>query len=870
MTQLARLPRRTLTVVSLVALSLALVSVAAPRGQEDVHGLGPPPLYQALVDGDLEPAGHIQDQRITIDRFEFAFTNGDLYVLAPMAGQPAIAVFLGDGVVTAYPPDGVEHQQLEKFLDDEDQIEEEFDRLVFWLAGDLGTRLRALADDTVGKDADDAQDVLEDRREALLEHERKNPDARVVIDLLSMDDANPGPLPRSYFSAEVDTDDHGWVSIEIEPHEREEVTITQFDRRRSITDVWMAFHALSDFDDNVQASAFDGFPRNPETAGKFGTDDDDEDDDWNAQDLGLALRPRIPDHEGWTRQATIPRTDVDLALTGSGDARASVALVVEPLESLTTLRLRIASALDVTDVRVHVTMPNDLADVRNSTLLRGHSDDADEPVSLTGEPVHYVQAVHRRRMNDDIHEPWVTVVLPRRFARGERFVVELAYEGELLEYLNDGRTYVLKAPLNWLPRHVHTRGTPGGLTNLTYRVPEGFRVASGSTLADEQVIGDARIMRWVSDQPVTSMSFNFGRFNVTEAEYAGPTDITVYEDRTRRGFAPGNRAKTLRDLTGALNVYADYFGPYPFDSLLVTETPTYNGIAFPGLVLLSFQAFGELHAGEASVFRAHEVAHQWWGIGVEFEDYRDQWLSEGFAEYSAALFALNGLREENQFLEVLGAWRNDVLGKVDLGQGFGRHYGFPAGAMRDSDGHESGPIVVGYRLTSGDTPFDYRLLVYEKGAFVLHMIRMLLTDLETGDDTRFRDLMRGFVADHRDGSASTDAFEAAVSEAIGEPMDWFFDQWVYGVDVPTYRPDLEVSRSSDPELPYVYRGTIEQEDVPDGFNMPIPILFRFDDRSPIARRVWVEADMVDVEILLPAEPSEVEFNYHHGVLADVR
>ena len=871
MTQLARLPRRTLTVVSLVALGLALVSVAVPRGQEDVDGLGPPPLYEALVDGELEPAGHIQDQRITIDRFAFAFTDGDLYVLAPTAGQPAIAVFLGDGVVTAYPPDGVEHQQLEKFLDDEDQIAEEFDRLVFWLAGDVGARLLALADDTLGRDADDAQDVLEDRREALLEHERKNPDARVLIDLLLMDDANPGPLPRSFFSAEIDTDDHGWVSIEIEPHEREEVTVTQFDRRRGITDVWMAFHALSDFDDDVRASAFDGFPRDPETVGKVDTrDDDDDDDDWNARDLGLALRPRIPDLEGWTRQAAVSRTDVDLALRGSGDAKASVALVVEPLESLTTVRLRIASVLKVTDVRVQVAIPDDLENVRDVTLLTGASDGVDEPVGLTGQPVRYVQAVHRRRLNDDIHEPWVTVVLPRRFAPGERFIVELAYEGELLEYRNDGRTYVLKDSQNWIPRHLHTRGTPGGLTNLTYRVPEGFRIASGSTLVDEDVVDDTRIMRWVSDHPVTSMSFNFGRFNVTEAEYDGPTDITVYEDRTRRGFAPGNRAKTLSDLTGALDTYTDYFGPYPFDSLLVTETPTYNGLAFPGLVLLSYQAFGELHTGVAALFRAHEVAHQWWGIATEFKDYRDQWLSEGFSEYSAALFALNGLNREDQFLEVLDAWRDDVLGKIDLGQGLGRHYGFPPGAMRDSDGHESGPIIVGYRLASGDTPFDYRMLVYEKGAFVLHMIRMLLTDLATGDDTRFRELMRGFVADHRDEPATSDAFEAAVAEAIGEPMDWFFDQWVYGVDVPTYRPDLEVSRSADPELPYVYRGTIEQEDVPDGFSMPIPILFRFDDRPPIARRVWVDADTVDVELLLPAEPTDVEFNYHHGVLADVR
>ena len=871
MTQRTRPPGRLLVVVSLVTVAMALAYVAALTGQETVAALGPPALYTALVEGEVEPAGHIQDKQITVDRFQFAFTDGDLYLLAPIADRPSIAVFLGDGVVTSYPPDGVEHQQLERFIDDDDRLEEPFDRLIFWLTDDLGLRLRALADDTSGRDADDAQDLLDDRREALLEHELKNPDSRVLADLLSHDDTNTSQNFRPYFYAELDTDDRGWVSIEVEPDEREEVTLAHFDRRRRIFDVWMAFHALSDFDEQWRTSAFSGFPRDPGIAGKIDQrDDDDDDDDWNARDLGLALRPRNPDHEGWTRQATVSRTDVDLALNARGSAKASAALVVEPLQSLTTLRLRIASVLKVTDVRVQTALPDDSENVRDVPVLTGRSDEADAPVGLTGEPVHYVQGIHRRRLDDDVYEPWVTVELPRRFEPGERFVVELAYEGELLQYLNDGRTYVLKDSLSWLPRHLHTRGTPGGRTNLTYRVPERFSVASGSTLVDEEVIDGTRVMRWVSNDPVTSMSFNFGRFNVTEAEYDGPTEITVYGDSNRRGFAPGNRVKTIAVLTGALDTFTDYFGPYPFDSLLVTETPTYNGLAFPGLVLLSFQAFGELHTGESELFRAHELAHQWWGIAIEFKDYRDQWLSEGFAEYSAALFALNGLNQEDQFLEMLDAWQRDVLGKIDMAQGMGKHYGFSPRAMRDSDGHDSGPLVVGYRLRSADTPLDYRLLVYEKGAFVLHMLRMLLTDLETGDDTRFRELMRGFVADHRGESASTDAFEAAVTEAFGEPMDWFFDQWVYGVDVPTYRPDLEVSRSLDPERPFVLRGTIRQEDVPDGFRMSVPILLRFDDRPPIAHRVWVDADSIDVEIPLPAEPSEIEFNYHHGVLADVR
>ena len=870
MTRLVHSPRWSLTSMALGTLGVILASGTALKGQAASAGLGPPPLYTALVEGELEPAGRIQDQRLTVDRFEFELTNGDLYLLAPIDGHPAIAAFLGDGVVRSYPPDGVEHQQLERFLDDDDFLEEPFDRFLFWFTGDTGLRLRELADDSQGRDVDDAQDLLDDRREELIEHQLRNPDARVLADLLTFEAADSTRGAQPYFYAQIDSDDHGWISVEIEPLNREEVQLVRFDRGRKVADYWMGFHALSDYSDRVRAAAFDGFPRDPEVAGKLDDGDDGDDDDWHARDLGLSPRPLTPEHEGWTRRAVISRTDVDLALKGNGDAVASAALVVEPRVPLTSLRLLISPVLEVTDVRWRSAVPANPEDVRNVTLLTGGSDEPDEPVALSGEPLHYVQATHERRLNDGLHEPWVTIALPRVFGPGETFVIEVAYEGELIEDRRDGRTYVLKDVLNWMPNHAHNRGTPGTRTSVTYRVPERFRVASGSTLIDERVVDSTRIMRWVSDDPVSSMSFNLGRFDVTDVETDGPPRITVYGDRTHRGFAPGNKDKTIADLTGAIETFTDYFGPYPFDSLLVTETPTYNGLAFPGLVLLSFQAFGELHTGEAELFRAHEVAHQWWGIGVEFKDYRDQWLSEGFSQYSAALYALSGMRKEDQFLEMLEAWRLDVLGEVNIGQGLGRHYGFRPEVMQRSDGHESGPLVVGYRLRSGDTPFDYRLLVYEKGAFVLHMLRMMLTDLDTGDDTRFRDLMRGFVADHRVEAASTDAFEAAVTRAFGEPMDWFFDQWVYGVDVPTYRPDLTVSPLIDQDDPFVLHGTIRQEDVPDGFRMSVPILIRFDDRPAIARRVWVDAGTVEVEIRLPAEPSEIEFNYHYGALANVR
>ena len=849
-----------------VALTVAALSLPlASQEPAEPEPLGPPTLYDRLREAELRPVGHITDGRLTVDRFEFTLTDGDLYLLSPTLGRAAVAVFLGDGLIRCYPPDGVEHQQLERFLDDDDFLDESFDKFVFWFSDDTGKQLLALADAMPGRDADDANDLLKDRRHDLLEEEFINPDSRVLVDLLEAD-RQIAPT-HGYFLGQIDTDDHGWITVEIEPREPEEVSIYRFDNARNIADIWMGFHALWDFDTNVTASVFDGFPRDPEVHGKVQENDDD-DDDWHARDLGLSHRPLVPDHERWSPRLSVARTDVDLALDRDGDATASAALVIDPHESMAAFRLRISPLLEVTEVRWRLDVPAQVENVRDVTLLTGESRESDEPVALDGTLLHFVQETEGRLFAADMYEPWVTIALPRTVAAGERFIVELSYEGALLDDVRNSNNHLLKDTVYWMPRHPDNRRTR---MSLTYRVPSRFRIASGTDLVDEHLVDGTRITRWVSADLIRSMSFNYGQLEVSQIERPGFPRIEIYADKNHLGLAPGNREKTIDDLIGSIQTYRDYFGPYPFESLLVTETPANSGQSFPGLILLSFQAFGELHSGESELFRAHEVAHQWWGIGVDWKDYRDQWISEGFADYSAALYVLTGLTDEEQFLDMLDAWRHDVLGEVNVGQGLGfKHYGLRPAIIKRSKGNEAGPLVVGHRLNTSDHPMEYRILAYEKGAFILHMLRMLLSDLETGDDSRFRTLMRGFVADHLDEAASTSSFERAVTAAFGESMAWFFDQWVYGVDVPTYRPDLEVSRVLDQRYPFLLHGTVRQEHVPSDFRMPVPIRVQFEDRPALVQRVWIDQETVDIEIPLPAEPTDVEFNYHYAVLAQVR
>jgi aminopeptidase N len=117
---------------------------------------------------------------------------------------------------------------------------------------------------------------------------------------------------------------------------------------------------------------------------------------------------------------------------------------------------------------------------------------------------------------------------------------------------------------------------------------------------------------------------------------------------------------------------------------------------------------------------------------------------------------------------------------------------------------------------------------------------------------------------------STRSFEAAVEQAFGQPMDWFFDQWVYGVEVPTYRVDLDVSPVIDNTSPFILHGRVRQEDVPDGFKMPVPIRLTFDSLPPVVHRIWMDKSEVLVELPLPARPTKIEFNAQHAVLAKIR
>ena len=161
--------------------------------------------------------------------------------------------------------------------------------------------------------------------------------------------------------------------------------------------------------------------------------------------------------------------------------------------------------------------------------------------------------------------------------------------------------------------------------------------------------------RWVTPSPIRNASFNLGLFegyDVQEKD-APPVTVMISEEAHKKLAKVYDQQSRMRERVGAdvaksLKFFQEMYGPTPVRRFYATEIPDFHGEAFPGMVHLSWVTFQNTSdGGWDEVFRAHEVAHQWWGIGVDFASYHDQWLSEGFATFSG-LWYLQHLRGDNE------------------------------------------------------------------------------------------------------------------------------------------------------------------------------------------------------------------------------
>jgi len=213
---------------------------------------------------------------------------------------------------------------------------------------------------------------------------------------------------------------------------------------------------------------------------------------------------------------------------------------------------------------------------------------------------------------------WVR--LERELQPGEVHTLSLFYHGDLIDRYGD--FFFIKSSAEWYPRSLEGRSL--ATFDLTFHSPSGKLLASVGDKLEESTSGRTTISRWVPSGPIRNASFNLGIFKDYKIQEEGipPVTVLISEDAHRK--LGGLRQKNMKETVGAdvaksLRFFQHVYGPLPAKQFFATEIPGFHGEAFPGMVHLSWATFHQTDdQGEDEVFRAHEVAHQWWGVGVDF------------------------------------------------------------------------------------------------------------------------------------------------------------------------------------------------------------------------------------------------------------
>jgi len=271
------------------------------------------------------------------------------------------------------------------------------------------------------------------------------------------------------------------------------------------------------------------------------------------------------------------------------------------------------------------------------------------------------------------------------------------------------------------------------------------------------------------------------------------------------------------------------------------------GQGFPGLLYLSTLTYLDPkaipNASRSSavqmfyldILQAHEVAHQWWGNIVTSASYQDDWLMEALANYSALMFVER--KKGRKVLDsVMDSYKEHLLAKT------------PEGNTVES----AGPIVWGQRLRNSLNPEGWRAITYEKGSWIIHMLRARL------GDERFMKMLHAIVERYRFQPITTEQFQQIAAEFLppkspDPKLESFFEQWVYGTGIPT----LRIASTTTGRAPALkVRGTITQTDVDEDFSALVPVEASLPGKRTVTKWVQTSSEPVPFTMDLPV-PAKV-------------
>jgi len=346
-------------------------------------------------------------------------------------------------------------------------------------------------------------------------------------------------------------------------------------------------------------------------------------------------------------------------------------------------------------------------------------------------------------------------------------------------------------------------------------------------------------------RPLKYLSFLVGKLDLTKQREGHPPVASYSESQVR------SPRKDFLDETGQiLGFYESRFGPFPFENLRIVQRlwMTAGGHSPASFIVLNeLPRVSRLDSGVRSrlignpdspvdlstkwkeYFIAHEIAHQWWGQGVTSARYRDQWLSEGLAQYAAVLY-IQSKYGENALADILKKFSRWTQKKSKWG-----------------------PITMGSRLCLID--FEaYQAIVYDKTALVLNMLRDLL-----GDEVFFAGLKEFFAA-HVYSAAATGQFRRMMEKVSGRDLSDFFRLWYDSHVLPETRVTTSIVRR---ESGSVLKISVNQ--LLDTFVFPLWVAWE-DERGLLRReKMVIDKKSQEFEIPMSGTARKVEVNPENAV-----
>jgi len=500
-----------------------------------------------------------------------------------------------------------------------------------------------------------------------------------------------------------------------------------------------------------------------------------------------------------------------------------------------------------------------------------------------GEPLDFVQEAKDS-------DPDFAVILPMTLKAGDKLRILTKYAGpDALRRDGSDVYYLLPgARESWYPSGQSEMGDFANF-NMTFHVPKGLQiVATGKQIGHDSDGNKGDRVVWATDAPIPVAGFNLGNFKTSGVKTPAGFSVDAYANvNLPDAVAPLAQMGTLGTMStvtalkdevaqgnAAIQIYSEYYGKLPYDHVALTQQSACNyGQSWPMLVYLPICAFWDsgvqhqlgLLDFDQSYWKEvtpHEVSHQWWGNLVGFNSYRDQWMSEGFANFSAGIFLLETQPKMDDYRAFWNEQRDNLLKKN-------------ANGMRPVD---VGPLTMGARVSNEKSGQDvYEMLIYSKGAYILHMLEMMYWTPE-GKETAFKQSMHQFVAQYTGKAATTEdlktSFERTMPKSLdlrGDgKLDWFFDEYVYGTEIPHYTLTSEFAVADGETSVHL---KLAQSGVSKNFAMIVPIYLQMENGNTVrlANVAMHGEGAIDHTLKLgklPSPAKKLMVNYNADVLSD--